>query len=386
MNTVKFVFPEGLGDDVLGHAPLQILDKDLAPAMQTRLGATVELAEGLYGARAVLPDGQELTAAFYVEEREHDHDPQTFTLKTTLLAAPAVTAPLEDPAAEAAPRPNAGARVGAWLRGLQIGRHDAPVAAEARGLEPGAVTIRQVCGNQLMSDLSTVGEPVRLRLGDEGAIVPGPGLQTLVLDGRWQVTAPAAPNTKRRFKIVARRGGRLLPHFHFDDPDLELLLRYAGAGMVSREADVVSQSDALLARRAFEYNDEDRPIASAVGAYVQLRTGQLDDLEWIDNLAAKFPWFADPLAISAEYHARRGDHDQARKRLMGITERGLPFFLWGLSYAINRLQQYDNIARATADRSEDHEALGLLLEKLSQIAARTDFSRPILTYDMSDPA
>ena len=90
------------------------------------------------------------------------------------------------------------------------------------------------------------------------------------------------------------------------------------------------------------------------------------------------------VAIRAEHLARVHEHEKALEMLLKLPKRGLPLFSSGLTYALNRLRQYQ---RAIKERKLDGniKSLNALGVALGRYAGYIDVTRPILTFMGTNP-
>jgi hypothetical protein len=70
--------------------------------------------------------------------------------------------------------------------------------------------------------------------------------------------------------------------------------------------------------------------------------------------------------------------------LIKLPERGLPFFVPGLTYAVNRLRQYRGPVRRKI-LSGNADIIDKLCIALQRYAGFVDITRPILTFAGSNP-
>lgn len=164
----------------------------------------------------------------------------------------------------------------------------------------------------------------------------------------------------------------------------DALLRYCERGLLEQVA-VMATSQALEVL----YLKKEDPIAAASAAYVLLR---LDAIEqpgkrtghWLENLRNWFPWLPDGAVACGEYLARKGRHKDALAAFLELSERGLPLFSDGLSYAVNRLKLYIG----TEDKHFEPEQISkakTLLQQLQRVLTYTDFHKAVLTFKGVDP-
>jgi hypothetical protein len=186
------------------------------------------------------------------------------------------------------------------------------------------------------------------------------------------------------------QGGRVLLDVAFANPDVTILLGHAAAGRIAEAARSISEGTPLAKKQLRD--DPEHPICAVICAYILLRTNQIQRVEgWLRHLADRCEWLPDGLLVLTEQLARLGKHDEAFHVLLKLSERGLPLFSSGLSYAVDRLSYYKTVAGspdqskaqsvymkaplAWGDKAED------LLERLRRVASHTDFDRTILTYE-----
>ena len=367
MRKVVFRAPDGAIEEQLsGLVPVNVLDGTLELIETTRLGEESPLEPGLYAARATLPNGRRYEATFAVSTEEGE-------------AIDVVLARTEDVVETA--QQYAPPTIDQQLKSFDaadIGRLAAQVFVPKKKEAPAQCWVRIGYGNPF-DKIRWKGASKRYAAGDEFE-VEGPEPAQVVMQMKpslWQVLAPVLPVVEgqpmdhRRVSMV-RRQGSAFPHFHFKNPDLEMLLRYLASDSQRPVAGLAGE-ESVVAKRAFD-DPGYKPLAASAGAYALLRLGKLDDLDWTPQMPEKFPWLPDAYAIHGEWRARRGEHEEAQASFMRIPEVGLPFFSMGLSDAVNRLSQY-------AAANFDHpEARAKALAKLQEISSRTDFARPITTW------
>jgi hypothetical protein len=193
---------------------------------------------------------------------------------------------------------------------------------------------------------------------------------------------PVAPGDRCIIRVL-RTGEKLNVDVTLANRNADLLLRYGGSNMFREVLQVADSSNVLaqdLLRGKFE-----SPIGAAIGAYALLRAGDIERLhDWTTNLCNQFPWLPDGVVILAEHLARIGKHQDALTTLMRLPERGLPFTSSGLTYALNRLRQYEHLI--AKDRLHaDSAAVDDLIAALARYGNFVDISRVILTFAGSGP-
>ncbi|KQW43171.1 MULTISPECIES: hypothetical protein [unclassified Ensifer] len=170
-------------------------------------------------------------------------------------------------------------------------------------------------------------------------------------------------------------------------PAIEKPLGWAGrtGEWLKLSAEYQPQIAALLKARRI------KPVMATVAGYALLLVGPpTGDDEKIQgdtvDLLAKLlfgtsPWLADQLCIRGELLARQAEHEKALSVFLEVSRLGSPMFSMGLRYTLDRLKSYRNSALAG---KLDPECLGQIeaaLDRLQRIAAWTDFSRPLVTFE-----
>lgn len=344
---VAFTIPGDVPSELAAQVPIDVFDRQLVKAKAGPAGVGFDLEAGVYGARAMLPDGRELGVAFRVEEGA-----ESLLFDLSYVGAPA---PAPDVQPGDAPAGNA------------------TVAGAVAGFG-----VRVLTGNPFLA-LQRAG-PWQATSPDQTFLVLG-GLALQAVEVRRagladerHVMVPVQPDEQRRVTFSAEDPR---PHIAFDDPELELLVGYLGAGMVGAAADM-ARSRTGLARRALA--EERRPMGATLGAYVLLQAaGPLAVAEFTQDLPERFPWLPDARVLRAEVRARQGEHLGALSDLMALRKIGPPLFSSGLSYALNRMRQYA-LPIARQRLKADARRFTEFAAQLDWLAARTDFDRPILTY------
>jgi len=209
-------------------------------------------------------------------------------------------------------------------------------------------------------------------------------LEVLQPDGTaTRIALPASQNMSCFVVLKAPSPSVTSADVHLYHTEADLLLRNLSSG---ENALLILDSTKLKPGNLLQDNAEEMvrqktadPIAACVGAYALLQYGELDRLHnWTENLKNWFTWLPDGLAIRGEHLARLGKHDEAMRNFTEITQRGIPFFRDGLSYAVERLRMY---LRSKKSRFAD-ETLALARQtfgKLQTVITSADLSSPILT-------
>jgi hypothetical protein len=183
--------------------------------------------------------------------------------------------------------------------------------------------------------------------------------------------------------VSAAESDPLAIDIRLENKNADLLLRYLGNNLM-QEVMQSAGSVGILAQDLLGSKFES-PIGAAVGAYALLRFGQLDRLhDWTQNLYNSFEWLPDGVVILAEHLARIGKHQEALATLIRLSDRGLPFFLTGLTYAVNRLRQYQGAVH-NRKLAGDASAIDKLSLALGRYSGLVDVTRPILTFMGRDP-
>jgi len=333
--------------------PVEVRGGDGTLVARSTVGRSVVVEPGTYFVGAVLPAGQQLSAA--------------------------VAADGDYVMAELAPQHAASPGGGGMaVRDLLLGA-EAPVVPER-------VRLRLLAGNLLRGELDVVQD--REALADHEAVIdyrpPGGGrplyAELLQPDHRSRTRAvPVAPRQARACELrFFRKPDRSWSvDVHLQHSGADLLCRYRDGGRVEQAATVAGTlegSEQMLLRKLRD------PVAAAVGAYSLLRFASLDRLhDWTGNLRAWFAWLPDGSAIHGEHLAREGEHRLALDAFLELEERGLPLFSDGLAFAIARLELYGSIGAPTFDRLTLRRAAALVAA-LRVFARSTDFGHPLLAF------
>jgi hypothetical protein len=198
----------------------------------------------------------------------------------------------------------------------------------------------------------------------------------------WNYAVPLSPGDECTLRLI-QLGSELALDTTLPNRNADLILRYIGNNLL-QEASQTAESTNILAQdllsEKFKY-----PIGATVGAYALLRLGDLDRLhDWTTKLYGSFSWLPDGVVILAEHLARLGEHERALAILLELPHRGLPFFSSGLTYALNRLRQYQR-AVEQGKLAGEITRLNTLDTALCRYAGYIDVTRPILTFAGTDP-
>jgi hypothetical protein len=373
----KIELPKAISAQVKSlNLPVQVHDEKFSLVAQGTLGGGVDLLPGSYFISAALPDGRRIST------------------KTT-LGPRAGRIRWETPANTRVPD----GETGFFQGGTEVddGRQESPSAMPLARL----AAFR---GNLLR------GKATYFRLAELKASVANEATAQLlfsrenVVEGTWSVESPAglptyiqllqpglpvtnyavpvAPGDRCIIRVL-RTGEKLNVDVTLANRNADLLLRYGGSNMF-REVLQVADSSNILAQVPLGGKFES-PVGAAIGAYALLRAGDIERLhEWTTNLCNGFPWLPDGVVILAEHLARIGKHQDALTTLMSLPERGLPFTSSGLTYALNRLRQYQPLI-AKDKLHADSSAVDDLIAALAHYANFVDIARVILAFTGSDP-
>jgi hypothetical protein len=170
---------------------------------------------------------------------------------------------------------------------------------------------------------------------------------------------------------------------HLENVEADTLLRYQAVGNLQQAAAALD-SQAMSAEQLL-YQKVSDPIGATAGAYSLLRFNELDRLHnWTRNLYNWFDWLPDGASILGEHLARAGDHEEALEVLLGLTERGLPIFTDGFSFAQNRLRLYIELGDKHFEATKIAAAKALFVE-LSRFAPHVDYGKMFLSFTGLEP-
>ena len=414
MTGVRFKISTGSGSGMLGQLSVDVLDSKLRLRGRGPLSERMTLEQGFYFAEAMLPSRQKGTASPPAgPAREQgvnlNAERTEFTPRSSKAEARNASVVVADQASVATTRGEDSSGAGLTA--------EAPSSAESDALDPATSRViatpssrdetttnelsgeyRVVSGNRLTRNPKDARvEWLHFGRSDKKEISGSSVLQTLQFSRPGEPTAnialPLEPGGTCSAILRVRAPGHILPHILFADSLIELMLRFSGAGMIS-EVVKIAESHGILPEKLTDPKRQP-PIRAVCAAYILLRTGQLDRLQdWTARLEQECEWMPDAAAIRGEHLARLGRHQEAMKSLLKLSSRGLPFFSSGLSYALDRLTQYQAFAASRSAESQSAASsnqklrwtkkAATLLDRLRDVARRTDFSRPILTYTTAD--
>jgi hypothetical protein len=132
------------------------------------------------------------------------------------------------------------------------------------------------------------------------------------------------------------------------------------------------------------YSKMSNPIGAAIGAYILLRIGSVEQLhDWPHNLSDWFPNLADGAIIAGELEARKGNDKEAIDLFLNAYQRGLPVFREGLSLLVSRLRSYtlDNEDFSNKETEKDVKAA---YTHLAQLAMYTHSEYELLVLEGID--
>ena len=352
--------------------PVEVFTKDMKTVARTTSSQPVKVDEGeAYYAVARLPSGHELigyveaegeSATVALEAEPGDESPEESMEQTHFLTQPEQTGTSPESADSELET---------------LGPEGPPV---------GQVTLRRITGNPYRGELEIEDETdLEPTEGGTtyGAAGPGVALVQILQEGFAPITisTPAAvgPSTTT-LTWVRQPAGNWSFDVHLGNSVANLLVHYRAHGFARQAAETL-ESPNLNAEELLRGKMAD-PIGAAVGAYALLRFADLDRLhDWTANLYERFPDFADAAAIRGEHLARHGEHEQALEIFLTLEERGLPAFLDGFSYTLDRLRLYlesGEFGDAAKKRCDD------VLDLLKRLAPIVDFGKPLLTFT-ADP-
>jgi len=358
---IKFKSPNALTH---GSIPVEVRRPNLTLAATGLTSETIELEPGSYYVTARLPAGQELYGQVEVQEG----------LPNKALLRPDI----EDES------PHEWQASQHYLVAQQMNVRAPKGMLEALGGEPVEAKLRCIEGNILKEDY-LISEPENWysNYGDNLADFAISGKDKIqfaqLLQPNWpalNMALPAFSPFRCRLVVIRQPDGRFTFDAHLENSAADMLLRYSQKGFQEQSALTAKALDAerLLVDKAKD------PIAASVGAYSLLRFGMVEYMhDWTENLRNWFEWLPDGSAIRGEHYARLGQHREALPAFLELTERGLPLFSDGLSYAVDRLRVYSGLKDFFSDSNQQEQAQSLL-ETLQATAACTDFREPFTTF------
>jgi hypothetical protein len=151
-------------------------------------------------------------------------------------------------------------------------------------------------------------------------------------------------------------------------------------------------SNALAGRIAPDLNDrvaEDLlwgkrtdPVSAVIAGYHMVRTGRVDRPEWLENLVAWFPSFADTAVIRGASALLDEDSTvcraKAREYLIEATRRGIPAYTVGLRLLFDGL-------RRLVEKDFNDDPLQEALAAVRAVAAYADWGSTQTTFTSQPP-
>jgi hypothetical protein len=401
MTTLSFAVQFRKSNELDGIGlPVEVRRHNLTLAAKALTTDTIELKPGLYHVTARLPAGQELYDQVEVVKdkenvanlspEEEDESPQERQAMQHFMVAPreaySSSPPdeIESLGADDDTSLDTGRTRGfrALLIERSIGRE-----STRRGINSNldTVLLRRFTGN-VLSEKMVKEEPAGWTLNSSGfgfveyQVSPSQRAQIVQLIQTGvpplNMLLPTGESEGCRLTVTRQTDGHYTIDAHLEHSGANTLLRYSQKGYLDEAESTgrdVNAEKMLQQKGAF-------PVAAAVGAYSLLRFGELDKLHnWTENLRSWFDWLPDGVAIRGEHLARVGKHKEALDVFLQLSERGLPIFSDGLSYAVDRLRVCVKLGEKYFKDDKLEEARKLL-EKLQQFASLADFREPLTTF------
>lgn len=424
--TFTFTLPQDLVRPADRSAPIVIRNAKLAVVKRTTLDAAIDLPPGWYAAQSVLPDGQELEAAFELPATG-DLDPVELSPSDAWdevdTVAPERASSNDDDGADfgaldAAPDdfgdPAADIFAGS---GASIIPDDDFGAVFGRATSlPGLISKAMNLGTRrsgpprldraAMSDISYRWQFVEFDLErDQSRTLQEPSLgqavkiEPLPADDRKDrclrierlglpdvnLSVPVSFSEGATFSFV---GDATAWGFELQDPDADLVFGYLAGRRVTQLAQLVEYQGPMW-QRLFNADDL-RPIAGIVGAYALLLVGDAGNdrragVDWsahiyLAEILAHAPQApSDAQAIFGEFLARLGRHDEALQMFGALAKRGLPVCSIGLRIVIDRLLGYQNLVERKGLNTHGLD-LTTLIARVGRLANFVDFDQPVLNF------
>ena len=200
------------------------------------------------------------------------------------------------------------------------------------------------------------------------------GLHVLEVRGQYERQFVSLPSEQAIVDI--RRAAQGSPaEFHVDartrDPDVEALRGYLLSGEieVARALAAGVLAERLLAAKMAA------PRIAALGAYVLLRTGELERLHnWPDNLTRWKPWLPDGPLIAAWQRLRspHPHYDEVCELLLEAESRGMPVYTEGVRLLRDGLDLF---------RSDDEDwPVAEAVERVAGYAQALNWDKSETTY------
>jgi hypothetical protein len=369
--------------------PVEVRKRDMTLVMRTLSSQTIDLEPGVYYVIAKMPAGQELCSRIELKPDSSE----------TVVLQPEVEdeTPHEWHGVQHFLERSAGSVRMRDLEMSEVTMTNGEDAAEedTAEMETASETrLRLFTGNVLNGNYQSESEPFGyvqkfnqpevnevLRVQYSGDMrVYGLQLAQVGLPA-MNVMLPATPH--QQCLIIVRRNedatsARYALDIHLTNLTADTLLRYLSLGYL-QQASLAVDSQALSAQNLLMTKMQD-PVAAAVGAYALLRFNELKRLyDWTENLKNYFDWLPDGAALRGEHLARTGEHAKAIEAFLQLTERGLPIFTDGFSFALDRLRLYLQVKESPFSPDQLKQAKWLF-ERLSAFTPFVDFTQPMLTY------
>lgn len=159
--------------------------------------------------------------------------------------------------------------------------------------------------------------------------------------------------------------------------DAEALLAYLEHGAY-RASRLVGEE---VTRRAIDVlqQKKDDPFAACIAGYFLLRTRQLEQQQWMQNLADWFPAIPDGAVIYGmcllRGEARNVNRQEGRRYLLEAVKRGIPVYTAGLRLLFDGLQLLAN------DGKTDDDVL-LAIARIRYIAAFADWEAQTTSFSI----
>lgn len=364
---------------MLSDLPVIVWDQELRPVAKTLSTNPVDLPPGTYYVTALMPAGQEMRGSVNVvagqsvqvrlKPEPQDRSPHEYQEVQHYLGKALENDPY-------------------WSRSLMVN-----YLAPTRLFNDQAV-LRCITGNLLLGEFgeapplfekrALVGA-VRLDITGYADII----LLQLLQPGRpaVNVSFPSGSGGKCYLFITRSIGGYSLD-VHLQTTTADLLLSYLESGLLTA-AELTTTSSAIAdASKAEDLLSQKMrdPVAACVGAYALLRFGEISKLhDWTKNLRDWYEWLPDGLTIWGEHLARLGRHAEALVEFLALPRRGLPFFVEGFSYALNRLRLYSTDVGNLFSDDERQQAKEVLYG-LERYTPFVDFGKFFLTFTGINPA
>jgi V8-like Glu-specific endopeptidase len=170
---------------------------------------------------------------------------------------------------------------------------------------------------------------------------------------------------------------------HMANVDANAMARYRGFGFIG-DASTEVENLALDADHLLNGDVQD-PIAAVVESYARLRFNRLKHIDrWSEKLYQSFAWLPDGAAIRGEYLARVGRHPEALEAFLNVANQGLPLFIEGISFTMERLDLY---LRAPSTKLTPYETdrARSVLPLLHRYVGVADLSKMLLRFSGSSP-